>query len=223
MTWTTLVAYVRAAEQCDEREARRQIGNAIADRRLFARWADKPKIPPMPGSKLSSIMPRTTGRVLSPDDSPLTEAAYWLECVVDPTCADRVLEPPIYDPGMVNARTAKRLDKERRFRKPIFVREHTLHLWPDAERVSDFDKKPLHEAKLTKPAFREEAKAQYEEWIKTFLIDHRRYPSREEDHAWGSERGFGRIRIRELRKLLPEKVRKGGRPKKQADAKLVKK
>ena len=30
MTWTMLVAHVRAVEQCDEREARRQIGNIIA-------------------------------------------------------------------------------------------------------------------------------------------------------------------------------------------------
>ena len=65
MTWTMLVAHVRATEQCAEREARRQIGNAIADRRLFAWWADKPTIPPMPGSEFFWIRPRSTGSVPS--------------------------------------------------------------------------------------------------------------------------------------------------------------
>jgi hypothetical protein len=96
MTWTMLVAHVRASEQCGKREARRQIGNAIADGRLFARWADKPTIPPMPGSEFSWIRPRTTGRILAPDDAPPREVTYWLKCTIDPTCPDRVLEPPIW-------------------------------------------------------------------------------------------------------------------------------
>ena len=109
MTWTMLVAHVRAVEQCDEREARRQIGNAIADGRLFARWADKPTIPPVPGSEFSYIMPRPTMRILAPDDAPPLEATYWLECMINSTCPDRVLELPIW----VNVHTGEALDKGR--------------------------------------------------------------------------------------------------------------
>jgi hypothetical protein len=224
MTWTLLVAHVRATEQCAEGEARRQIGNAIVDRRLFAWWADKPTIPPMPGSEFSWIRPSSTRSVPSPDDAPPLEATYWLECMVDPTCPDRVLEPPMYDPGLVDAHIAKRLDKRRRFRKPIFRRDHVLHLWPATGRAIDYKREPSHEPRLTKSAFREEVDAQYEERIKSFLNDHHRYPTREEDRAWGKERGLGRIRINELRaSFLPENVRKGGRPKTPADAKLGKK
>jgi hypothetical protein len=34
MTWTQILAHVREIKHCDEREARRQIGNAIEDRKL---------------------------------------------------------------------------------------------------------------------------------------------------------------------------------------------
>jgi hypothetical protein len=220
MTWTILVAHVRAAEQYDEREARRQIGHAIADGRLFARWADKPTIPPMPGSEFSFITPRPTMRILAPDDAPPLEATYWLECIIDPSCPDRVLEPPIW----VNVHTAMALDQGQRFRKPIFQRDHVLHLWPARGRVNNDKREPLHELRLTKPAFREEVDAQYQERITTFLNDHQRYPTREEDRAWGKGRELTRIRIDELRaRFLPEEIRKGGRPKNLADAKLVKK
>lgn len=218
MTWTMLVAHVRAVEQCDEREARRQIGNAIADGRLFARWADKPTIPPVPGSEFSYIMPRPTMRILAPDDAPPLEATYWLECMIDSTCPDRVLELPIW----VNVHTGEALDQGRRFRKPIFRRDHVLHLWPATGRANNHKREPLHEPRLTKSALREEVDAQYEERIKTFLNDHHRHPTREEDYAWGKK--LGRTRINELRaSFVPEEVRKGGRPKKPADAKLVKK
>jgi hypothetical protein len=208
-TWTMLVAHVRAAEQCGEHEARRQIGNAIADRGLWPKWADR-------------IIPRGTRNILSEDDAPPLEAIYWLECEVDPTCPDRVLEPPMYDPALVNARIAKRLDKRRRFRKPIFQPDHVLHLWPNTGRANDCKKEPLHEPKLTESALREEVDAQYKERITSFIKNHLRYPTREEDRAWG--KGLRRIRINELRaSFLPEKVRKGGRPKTLADAKLGKK
>jgi hypothetical protein len=140
--------------------------------------------------------------------------------MVDPACPDRLLEAPIY----VDPRTGKPVDEGRRFRKPIFPRDHVFHLWPDAGRPNNYKREPLHEPRLTKSAFREEADAQYEERITTFLNDHQRYPTREEDRAWGKERELGRIRINGLRAdFLPEKVRKGGRPKKLTDAKLVKK
>jgi hypothetical protein len=128
MTWSDLVAHVCAAEQCDEREARRQIGNAINDGKLFARWADKPVIPPMPGSKIPFV-PKDTTSALMPDDAPPRDATYWMECEGQATDPDYILEPPPYDPGMVNKRTAQRLDKRRRFRKPLFQRDSVLYLW----------------------------------------------------------------------------------------------
>src|SRR5262249_24085236 len=39
------------------------------------------------------------------------------------------LEPSPYDPDLVNKRTADRLDKQRRFRKPRFWRFEVLKLW----------------------------------------------------------------------------------------------
>ena len=206
---------MQAAERCDEREARRQIGNAITDRKLLVRWADKPKIPPMPGSKFS-WMPVSTGRQILPDDTPPREATYWLECLIDPSCADRVLEPPIYDLDTVDALTAKRLDKERRFRKPIFGREHALRLWPDIERVRNFENGTSGEAKPTKFALREKVAAEYQERLNSFLHDKQRYPSRDEDRSWGKERKLGRERIRELReKFVPAEIRRGGAPRKR--------
>jgi len=41
-----------------------------------------------------------------------------------------VLEPPPYDRKLVNKRTAARLDRKRRYRKPIFRREQVLKRWP---------------------------------------------------------------------------------------------
>ena len=41
MTWSEILAHVRDAEKCEEPEARRQIGNAIQDGALPARWADE--------------------------------------------------------------------------------------------------------------------------------------------------------------------------------------
>jgi hypothetical protein len=132
MTWSSIVAHVRATEQCDESEARRRIGNAIHDGKLLARWADKPVIPPMPGSKVPFV-PKDTSSALMPDDAPPRDATYWMECESQATDPDSVLEPPPYDPGMVNKRTAQRLDKRRRFRKPLFKRESVLYLWPSVK------------------------------------------------------------------------------------------
>ena len=208
MTWTMLVAHVRTAEQCAEAEARRQIGNAIADRRLFASWADKLTIPPMPGSEFLDSAKQPRGS-LAPDDAPPLEATYWLECMIDPNCPDRVFEPPC--PVYVNVHIGKRLDKRRRFRKPIFRRDHVLHLWPATGRANNRKKEPSHEP-TTKSALREKVDAQYEERIKSFLNDHHRHPTRKEDHAWGKNKNLDRIRINELRAIfLPEEVKKGGR------------
>src|SRR5262249_42105378 len=63
---------------------------------------------------------------------------------------DLVLEPPPYDRGLVHKRTAARLDKKRRFRKPIFRREQVSKLWPSmpesgqspSENVVDFPRGP---------------------------------------------------------------------------------
>ena len=117
MTWTKIIKHVREAKQCDEREARRQIGNAIAARKLRVWWEDQREIPfgSSPFQVQVTVPPR--------------DAAYWLTCEIDPIDPDRVLEPPPHDPDLVNKRTAARLDKKRRFRKPLFPRDQVLMLW----------------------------------------------------------------------------------------------
>jgi hypothetical protein len=132
MTWSSLIAHVRAAEQCDEVEARRQIGNAISDGKLLAHWSDTPVIPPMPGSKVPFVL-KDSSNALMPDDAPPRDATYWMECESQVTDPDSVLEPPPYDPRMVNKRIAQLLDKRRRFRKPLFKRESVLYLWPSVK------------------------------------------------------------------------------------------
>ena len=117
MTWTEIIKYVREAEQCGEREARRQIGNAIADRQLRVWWEDQREIP------FGSTPLQVQATVPPPD------AAYWLKCEIDPI-----------DTDLVDKRTAKRLDKQRRFRKPIFLRAEVIRLWrqrPGSAKASD--------------------------------------------------------------------------------------
>jgi hypothetical protein len=120
MTWSKLVAHVRNTDRCNEHEARRQIGNAIADGKLRVGWDDKREIP------------FGIGAIQLPLDTPPRGAAYWLKCEIDATDPDRVLEPPSYDPDLVDKRTAKRLDKKRGFRKPLFERDQVVELWPSA-------------------------------------------------------------------------------------------
>ena len=132
ITWSGLLAHVRAAEQCSESEARRQIGNAISDGKLLPRWSDAPVIPPMPGSKVPFVLSGTSNALML-DDMPPRDATYWMECESQATDPDSVLEPPPYDPGMLNKRTTQRLDKTRRFRKPLFKRDSMLYLWPSVK------------------------------------------------------------------------------------------
>ena len=117
MTWTETLAHVQRTAPCDETEARRQIGNAIAERALRVRWADERK--PAIGSSPSQV----------PSDEPPRDAQYWRECEAHPKEPDLVLEPPPYDRELVNKRTAAWLDKKRRFRKPLFRRDQVLN-WP---------------------------------------------------------------------------------------------
>jgi hypothetical protein len=205
MTWSTLVAHVRNVEQCEEREARRQIGNAIADLKLFPRWTDKPKMPPIPGTKISWA-PRPSTLII-PDDAPPRDANYWLECEIDPNDPDRIREPPPYNPGM-NKSTARRLDKTRRYRKPIFECFHVYRLWPTA--VSAKNKKTEESS-----VFRRETNTQYTERIREFLESNKRYPTWDEDQKWGREHHLSRERVRELRRQFrPDEIKKGGAPKK---------
>jgi len=119
MTRTEIIKHVREVEQCDEREARRQIGNAVADLDLHVRWEDQREIPF--GS---------TGGIGAQISVPPRDAASWLTCEIDLIDPDRVLEPPPYDPDLVDKHTAKRLEKTRRFRKPLFQHDEALKLWP---------------------------------------------------------------------------------------------
>jgi hypothetical protein len=114
MAWHEILAHVRQAEQCDEMEARRQIGNAIEDRALPTRWA---------ASQWGA------SGFMAFDDIPRT-ADYWRECETDPNDHDAIREPPPYDP-LVPKRIARRLDKKRGFRKPIFPRVRVLQIWPE--------------------------------------------------------------------------------------------
>ena len=120
MTWTELLAHVQNVERCSEGEARRQIGNAIAERMLSVRWADQRKDFGAPSPNQS------------PCDEPSQGASHWQECKTDSNDPDLVLEPPPYDRELVDKRTAARLDKERHFRKPMFPRDQALLHWPEA-------------------------------------------------------------------------------------------
>jgi hypothetical protein len=66
-----------------------------------------------------------------PSDEPPREARYWQQCLIK---SDLVLEPPPYDPELVDEPTKAELDKKhpQRFRKPIFLRNHVSLLWPKA-------------------------------------------------------------------------------------------
>ena len=118
MTWRQILAHVTQAERCDENEARRQIGNAIQDRALTLRWAHE-------RARWGAASP-----IYVPEDMPPRDAAFWLKCKISRRDHDAVLEPPPYDPTLVNKRRRKRLDKNRRFRKPLFLRAQVLRLWP---------------------------------------------------------------------------------------------
>ena len=86
---------------------------------LFARWADERK----------NVF-KSPGPIQLPVDKPPRGAQYWQECKVDCENPDAVMEPPPYARGLVSRRTAARLDKKRRFRKPMFRRDQVLQLWP---------------------------------------------------------------------------------------------
>ena len=119
MTWSALLRYVMEAEACGEPEARHQIQEAIDNRVLRYRW-EHARAPS--GGTGSATLP--IGPVY------FHTADYWQTCAVDPTDPDRVLEPPAYDPKMVDARTAKRLEKARQYRKPLFDSDCVMKIWP---------------------------------------------------------------------------------------------
>ncbi len=122
MTWSELLAHVRSAENCEEEEARRQIQLTADDGALRYRW-EHWRFPS--GGTGSATLPQGPQYFRTPD--------YWLTCAVDPADPDRVLEPPIHDPKMVDRRTAKRLEKARQYRKPLFERECVNKIWPERE------------------------------------------------------------------------------------------
>jgi len=117
MTWSKILTHVKQTEQCKCDEARRQIGNAIEDGVLKARWADE-------RSRWRSSSP-----IHIPDDEPPRDADYWVNCKTDPKDPNRVREPPPYDPSLVSKRRATQLDKTRRFRAPLFPEWQILKLW----------------------------------------------------------------------------------------------
>jgi hypothetical protein len=119
MAWSELLEHVRNAERCGEREARRQIDLAVEDRALRWHWEDERTIP---GGTGAAFVP--DGEIAFPP------ANYWQTCEIDSGDPDRVFEPLPYDRKFVNKRRAARLDKGRRFRKPLFERECVFKIWP---------------------------------------------------------------------------------------------
>jgi hypothetical protein len=118
MTWSELLAHVKNVEACEESEAKRQIHNAADDGVLRYRWEH------------ARPAPSGTGGVTVPQGPVYSHTSdYWRTCVVDPTDPDRILEPPRYD-SWVDAKSKARLEKMRRFRKPLFERECVLKIWP---------------------------------------------------------------------------------------------
>jgi hypothetical protein len=118
MTWSKIHAHVQEAEQCDKEEARRQIGNAIEDRVLSVRWADQREA-------VGALAP-----IQSPGDEPPRNSEFWQKCETAANDPDLVLEPAPYDRELVNKPTAARLDRKRRYRKPVFRRKQVFALWP---------------------------------------------------------------------------------------------
>jgi hypothetical protein len=131
MTWSELLAHVKNAEACEEPEARRQIQLLADDGALRHRWEHWR--PPSGGTRGVTV-PQGTLYFRTPE--------YWRTCAVDPADPDRVLEPPIYDPKMVDRRTAKRLEKARQYRKPLFERECVLKIWPAPSRPASRQRRP---------------------------------------------------------------------------------
>lgn len=107
------------ATSCGESQARHQIQDAIDGGALRYRW-EHYSAPS--GSTGAATLPEGPIYSHTPD--------YWLTCATDPTDPDRILEPPNYDPAMVEKRTAKRLEKARRYRKPMFESECVIKIWP---------------------------------------------------------------------------------------------
>jgi hypothetical protein len=124
MTWSEILTHVKQAEQCEEPEARRHIGNAIEDGVLKARWEDE-------RFRWGSSSP-----IHIPDDAPPRDADYWVNCKTDRKHPDSVREPPPYERGLVSRRRAKQLDKTRRFRAPLFPRQLVLKFWPQPHRAT---------------------------------------------------------------------------------------
>jgi hypothetical protein len=107
ITWSELVRHVQEVESCDEREARRQINNAINDGALRVRRVEWSKV--------------NGGGPLPPD--------FWQSCKCDPSDPDRIFFRVFYDPRRVNKWQAQRLNKIRGLGKPFFDREQAMELW----------------------------------------------------------------------------------------------
>jgi hypothetical protein len=190
MTWTELITHVQNDNPCDEREARQQIGNAIADRALRVRWADEHWV-----WGISSPVE------VPPPDEPPRDAGYWLECKADADDPDRVLEARPYDPDLVDKETAERLVGTRRFRKPMFWRDQVLALWLHRGRSAS----EAAARKLLAPLLRTNPNLTFKAALNACR---ERYPRL-------SENGFRTLvwpRAREAAGL-PEKGRSGRRPK----------
>jgi Protein of unknown function (DUF3987) len=115
MAWHEILAHVRQAEQCDESEARRQIGNAIEHRALPTRWA---------ASQWGA------SGLMASDDIPRT-ADYWRECETDHNDHDAIREPPPYDPALV----PKHMDAE--------AADAVTKTWRESVRAAANDGTPL--------------------------------------------------------------------------------
>jgi hypothetical protein len=120
MTRTQVIEHICRVADCEENGAISQMASAIADRKLWPQWEDWRR-PPLGSS----------GTVLSDDeDTPPTDPRFWLKLELDPIDRNLVREPPCYDPKIVKGKLAATFDSGRRFRKPLFPKEHVLMAWP---------------------------------------------------------------------------------------------
>jgi hypothetical protein len=89
-------------------------------------WADQRSDPRLPIA-------------VEPDEPPRCRD-YWLNVELHPGDPDKVREPRPYDPAVVTKRQAARLDRERRYRTPLFERSSAERIW------LAFRKEPLADA-----------------------------------------------------------------------------
>jgi hypothetical protein len=217
--WMTLpeaVVHICTADGCDERAARHRLIAALADGARYLqhlKWEREPGDRPSPIGPAPMMIPMDapplgrawshakirwkTGRVR--DDWGEYKPGKWRVLLISRYGISRLWPPPHLDAGEVAA--------------------------PEAEvtevRTSEVEVREIERIQADHPAFKEDTEAEYKARLIEFQQQANHCPSRAEDENWGTKRGIGRARVRELRaNFLPAEVHKGGRRKRPPSAKL---